>query len=65
MITYFYLLTCRCSLTYIHDYVPYMLFTYYRTKYILLVLYVRLIFIYKCQVNIHQQVHYCVWCKYM
>lgn len=57
MITYFYLLTCRCSPTNIHDYVPvYAIYLLPNQIYFISII---------CQVNIHLQVHYCVWCKYM
>lgn len=67
MITYFYLLTCRCSPTNIHDYVPvYAIYLLPNQIYFIsIICQVNTVFIYKCQVNIHQQVHYCVWCKYM
>lgn len=47
MITYFYLLTCRCSLTYIHDYVPvYAIYLLPNQIYFISII---------CQVNIHLQ----------
>lgn len=47
MITYFYLLTCRCSPTNIHDYVPvYAIYLLLNQIYFISII---------CQVNIHLQ----------
>lgn len=49
MICYFYLVTCRCSLTYIHDYVPVPVYAIYLLPnqiYFICII---------CQVNIHLQ----------
>lgn len=47
MISYFYLVTCRCSLTYVHDYVlVYAIYLLPNQIYFISII---------CQINIHLQ----------